>query len=77
MTKRLFAYIGLTMLITFSVVFYFGIIICAFAVKSYRKSRKVLILVAAVCILSVLYFCVYNSITEISRSRYNDKSVTL
>jgi competence protein ComEC len=90
MTKRLFAYIGLTMLITFSAVFYFGIygiaaalitsvgiIICAFAVKSYRKSRKVLILVATVCILSVLYFCVYNSITEISRSRYNDKSVTL
>lgn len=90
MTKRLFAYIGLTMLITFSVVFYCGIygiaaavitaagiFICAFVVKSYRENRKVLILVAVVCILSVLYFCAYNSFTEISRSRYNDKSVTL
>ena len=90
MTKRLFAYIGLTMLITFSAVFYFGIygitvsafvsigiIICAFAVKSYRKSRKVLILIAVVCLLSVCYFCAYNSFTGINRSKYIDKSVTL
>lgn len=90
MTKRLFAYIGLTMLITFAVVFYFGsygiiisafvsagTIICAFAVKSYRKSRKILILIAVVCLLSVCYYCVYNSFAEINRSKYNDKNVTL
>ena len=90
MTKRLFAYIGLTMLITFSVVFYFGIygiaaavlvsaliIICAFAVKSYRKSRSVLVLIAIVSLLSTAYFSAYNSFVEINRSRFNDKSVTL
>lgn len=90
MTKRLFAYIGLSMLVTFAVVFYFGVYGIAAAIscgtvmllfsifyKSMRKDRSVYACVAVVILLSTAYLCVYNSYFEISTERYNGKSVTV
>ncbi len=84
MTKRLFAYIGLTMLVTFSVVFYFGFYASLFAVafsacllfaailiKKLRDNRRVLILIAAVILLSNIWFGIYNSLSELKTERYD------
>lgn len=89
MTKRLFAYIGLTMLITFSVVFYFGIYGAAGAVssglavavfglfnKNLRDNRRVFALVSAVILLSTAYFYAYTSLKEIRTDKYNEKTVS-
>ena len=88
MTKRLFAYIGLTMLIAFTVVFYFGfygsvfalgfsicLFILALAVKACRKNKSVLILIAVVIFLSTAYFNIYNSYYEYKVKKYDEKTV--
>ncbi len=84
MTKRLFAYIGLTMLVTFSVVFYFGFYASLFAVafsaclffaalliKKLKDNRRVLILIAAVILLSNIWFSAYNSLSELKTESYD------
>lgn len=88
MTKRLFAYIGLTMLIAFTVVFYFGfygsvfalgfsicLFILALAVKACRKNKSVLILIAVVIFLSTAYFNIYNFYFENKVKKYDEKTV--
>ncbi len=90
MTKRLFAYIGLTMLITFAVVFYFGIYgaaaaICAAVVvavfglfkKSPHSDRRVFALISIVILLSTAYLYAYSSFKEIRTEKYNGKSVAV
>ncbi len=90
MTKRLFAYIGLTMLITFSVVFYFGyygsvftlvfaagLILLSILLKKLKNNRRVYVLVGIIIILSTFYLNVYNSIFEIKTEQYNDKACTV
>lgn len=89
MTKRLFAYIGLSMLITFSVVFYLGVYgavaaLCASAVvlvfafvKGNDSNKKVFALIAAVIILSTSYFYVFSSLKEQKNSAYDGKSATI
>ena len=88
MTKRLFAYIGLTMLIAFTVVFYLGfygsvfalgfsicLFILALLVKACRKNRSVLILISVVIFLSTAYFNIYNSNYENKVKKYDGKTV--
>lgn len=89
MTRRLFAYIGLSMLITFSVVFYFGIYgaVCALSsavvififalLKADKSKKRVFILISAAIILSMSYFQVYSSIKEINTQKYMNKSVSV
>lgn len=90
MTKRLFAYIGLTMLVTLAVVFYFGIygtifaavfsvvfIILAVSLKALRENRRVYILIAAVILISTSYLNIYSSLFELNTERYNGHNVEL
>lgn len=88
MTKRLFAYIGLSMLITFSVVFYFGIyglvsavssaaVVLVFALFKGGKSKRVFVLIAAVIMFSAAYFQIYSSVKELNAAKYTDKNVTV
>ncbi|MCH5303792.1 MAG: ComEC/Rec2 family competence protein, partial [Ruminococcus sp.] len=82
--------IGLSMLITFAVVFYFGILgaifavcfsftlfICALAVKACKNKKSVLILVAVVVLLSTAYFNLYNSYIENKTKKYDGETVEL
>ncbi|MBR2280134.1 MAG: ComEC/Rec2 family competence protein [Ruminococcus sp.] len=89
MTKRLFAYIGLSMLVTFAAVFYFGIygivsllsaavVILIFAiVKGNKNNKAVFIIIAVTVVISIAYSCVYNSLSEIKLQKYDGKAVTL
>lgn len=74
MTKRLFAYTGITMLATFTVVFYFGfygtlavfafaliLSVCAFVVKPYARHRSAILAVAVASLLSVVYFNIFTA----------------
>ncbi len=89
MTRRLFAYIGLSMLITFSVVFYFGIygIVCALSaavviflfalVRGDKNNKRVFVLISVVIILSASYFQIYSSIKEINTQKHMNKTVSI
>ena len=84
MTRRLFAYVGLTMLAAFSVVYYFGFygavaILCAavlivpFAllVKRARIYRSVFLCVAVAAVLSVIYFNIFSASFFNSYEKYD------
>ncbi len=88
MTKRLFAYIGLSMLAAFTAVFYFGflgevflvafavsLIIIALAIKV--GAKKALVLISAVLIASTAYFELYSYFFNSRSEVYKNQTVGL
>lgn len=86
MTKRLFAYIGLSMLVTFAVAFYLGfygeafalsfaavLILLSLFIKKLKPDRRVYILVSAVIIFSTFYINIFNSVSELKTEKYNGR----
>ncbi len=86
MTKRLFAYIGISMLVTFSAVFYLqftgrmivlGVCVCillfAFLFKKLRDYRSVAVLIVIVSLLSVVWIGMYSERFYSSVEQYQGK----
>ncbi len=90
MTKRLFAYLGLTMLSVYTVVFYFGIygicaaglvfaglIIRAVFIKGSNISRRVFVFIAVTVLVSTLLFSVYDGVFKSFGERYAGDTVSM
>ena len=90
MTKRLFAYFGLSVLGVYTVVFYFGfyglcaaavlvlgLIFYALAVKKPAVEKSVIILVAVTVVLSSAAFTVYDGAFRSLGERFNEQTVTM
>lgn len=88
MTKRLFAYIGLTMLITFTVVFYFptyalyftiplGVVLFSVSLIFINRSglRRTLGCVGVVVVLSSMYITLYSGLTANRADKYDGMNI--
>ena len=90
MSKRPFAYIGLSMLVSYAVSFYFGdlgrwlviaaaaaFIIAALFVKALNGSRGALITISAALLASTVFFVAFDRQVDIECGRYDGEKVTV
>lgn len=90
MTKRLFAYFGLTMLGVYTVVYYFGLfglcaagavaailLLYALVVKSPAVEKSVIIFVAVTIVLSAFVFTVYDNTFKSVSDKYSEQTVSV
>ena len=90
MTKRLFAYLGITMLFTFTAVFYFGLwgviaaCVCAavffaaaFLYRGRNRNKSACVLIAFVIMVSLIVFSVYDNSFKEKAEKYDWKTVDI